>query len=75
MASNRIDVVKQAGSWVAKSGGERLTVGVRKEDVVREVAQTARASGRPTSVRIHKENGQIQEERSYNGADNRRRKG
>lgn len=75
MASKRIDVVHKNGQWVAESGDQVSMSGDRKTDVVREVAQAARRSGEPTSVRIHGMNGRIQEERSYGGADSRRRKG
>jgi hypothetical protein len=76
MALKRIDVVKKPEGWVAHTGGQSLMTGARKDDLVRQVAQAARASGEPTSVRIHGINGRIQEERTYGkGADPRRSKG
>ena len=76
MTAQRIDIVKGTNGWVAKSGGQPMMEASRKDDLVRQVAQTARASGTATSVRIHGQNGRIQEERTYGkGADPRRSKG
>jgi hypothetical protein len=74
----RIDVVKKNDEWRGESGGRALpgTRATRKEDAVRNTAQKARASSEPVSVRIHKENGRIQEERTYpRKADPSRSKG
>lgn len=74
--AKRIDVVKTATGWAAKSGGQEVISGERKADLVRQVGQAARQSGEPTSVRIHGTNGRIQEERTYGkSADPRRSKG
>lgn len=76
MTTQRIDIVHQGDTWVAESGGQRLMVGAKKDDLVRNVAKAARASGAPTSVVIHGMNGRIQEERTYpRGADPRRSRG
>ena len=76
MPTKRIDVVKSANGWTAKSGGQAMMTADRKDELVRQVAQAARTSGEATSVRIHKVNGTIQEERTYGrGADPRRSKG
>jgi Uncharacterized protein conserved in bacteria (DUF2188) len=76
MATKRIDIVKAADGWQAKSGGQPLMTAGRKDELVRQVAATARASGEATSVRIHGMNGRIQEERTYGkGADPRRSRG
>jgi hypothetical protein len=72
----RIDIVKSPAGWTAQSGGQALATGSRKGDLVRQVAQNAKASGQPTSVRIHGMNGRIQEERTYpRGADPRGSRG
>jgi hypothetical protein len=72
MAMKRIDIVKSPAGWTAKSDGREVVSGSRKDELVRQVAQSARASGQPTSVRIHSMNGTIQEERTYpRGADPR----
>jgi hypothetical protein len=76
MTTQRIDIVHQGDTWVAESGGQRLMVGARKDDLVRNVAKAARESGAPTSLRIHGLNGRIQEERTYpRSADPRGSKG
>lgn len=63
----RMDVKKTEGGWKAQSGGQtvRGTKSVTKVDAVRQTAAVARAAREPVSVRIHKENGRIQEERTY----------
>jgi hypothetical protein len=72
----RIDVMKKGDKWVAQSGGSTLAQGTRKGDVVRETARAARSGAEPTSVRIHKLDNTIQEERTYpRSADPRRSKG
>lgn len=63
----RMDIVKKNDQWRAESGGRAVpgTSAPRKEDSVKKTAQKARASADPVSVKIHKENGRIQEERTY----------
>jgi hypothetical protein len=61
----RIDVVKKDNEWVAKAGPK----------VVARAPVKARSAG-PTTVKIHKEDGRIQEERTYpRSADPKRSKG
>jgi hypothetical protein len=74
----RMDVVKKPGGWAAESGGKtvRNTKAETKAGAVKKTAQVARDAPEPVSVRIRKENGQIQEERTYpRSADPRRSKG
>ena len=74
----RIDVVKKDDGWVGESGGQtvRNTKAPTKDGAVKKTAQVARNSPEPVSVRIHKEDGQIQEERTYpRSADPPRSKG
>ena len=74
----RIDVVKKNDQWVGQSGGRTVsgTKAPRKEDAVRNTARVARADSQPVTVKIHKENGRIQEERTYpSTADPHRSKG
>jgi hypothetical protein len=74
----RIDVVKKYDQWVGESGGRtvRGTRAPRKDEAVRNTARVAKADSQPVTVKIHKENGRIQEERTYpRKADPRRSKG
>jgi Uncharacterized protein conserved in bacteria (DUF2188) len=64
----RMDVVKRAdGSWGAESGGNtvRGTKAPRKDDAVKQTAEAAKRAPEPVTVKIHKENGRIAEERTY----------
>lgn len=74
----RIDVVKENGQWRAKSKGRTLpgTSARLKVEAVKKTAQKARANPEPVTVKIHKEKGGIQEERTYpRKADPRKSKG
>ena len=74
----RIDVVKKGGNWVGRSGGKtvRGTKATTKKESAKQTAAVARKAKKPTSVRIHKANGQIQEERTYpRSADPKKSKG
>jgi hypothetical protein len=63
----RIDVVKKNDQWVGQRGGRAVpgTRAPRKDEAVRNTARVARADSQPVTVKIHKENGRIQEERTY----------
>lgn len=74
----RIDIVKKGDSWVGETGGKtvRGTKSPTKATTIKQTAQVARKDSQPVSVRIHKVNGRIQEERTYpRAADPRRSKG
>jgi hypothetical protein len=74
----RIDIVKKNDQWVGESGGRAVpgTRAPRKTEAVRKTARAARRDSQPVSVRIHKQNGRIQEERTYPAkADPRRSRG
>lgn len=72
----RVDVVKKGSEWVAESAGKTLARAPVKTDAVRATARVAKAAPEPVTVKIHKENGRIQEERTYpRSADPRRSKG
>ena len=75
----RIDVVKKKkDGWVGERAGRAVpgTRAPRKEDAVRNTARVARADRQAVSVKIHKQNGRIQEERTYPAkADPRRSRG
>jgi hypothetical protein len=73
----RIDVVKRKdGTWVGETGGRKVAGGATKVEAVRAAAAKARSSKEPTTVRIHKQDGKLQEERTYpRSADPRRSKG
>jgi hypothetical protein len=74
----RIDVVKKGDHWVGQTNGQtvRGTKAPQKTDAVKKAAQVAKSDSQPVTVKIHKENGRIQEERSYpSKADPHRTKG
>jgi hypothetical protein len=74
----RIDVVKKGDGWLGESGGEtvRGTKAPTKEKAVQQTIAAAKKDPQPVSVRIHKQNGKIQEERTYpRSADPRSSKG
>jgi hypothetical protein len=74
----RIDVVKKGNGWVGESGGAtvRGTKAPTKAEAVKKTVGAAKKDPQPVSVRIHKENGTFQEERTYpRSADPRRSKG
>lgn len=74
----RIDVVKKPDGWAGQSGGRTVpnTKASTKAEAVKKVVAAARKSSQPVSVRIHKTDGKIQEERTYpRSADPRSSKG
>lgn len=72
----RIDVVKKGERWIGQSGGRQVAAAPTKAEAVRKIARVAKADPQPVTVKIHKQNGRIQEERTYPGrADPRRSKG
>ena len=73
----RIDVVHKGNEWVAQdSRKRRLTGADTKVEAVRKTAQLARSDRDSVTVKIHNQNGRIQEERTYpRSADPRSRKG
>jgi hypothetical protein len=72
----RIDVVKKGAEWIAESGSAVVARAPTKVEAVRDTARVARADPQPVTVKIHKENGRIQEERTYpRAADPPRSKG
>ncbi len=74
----RIDVVKTPDGWAGKSNGRTVpnTKAPTKAASVKKTAAVAKKDPQPTSVRIHKTDGKIQEERTYpRSADPRSSKG
>lgn len=61
----RIDVVKKGDEWVGESARKVVVRAPTKAQAVRETARVAKAAPEPVTVKIHKENGRIQEERTY----------
>lgn len=61
----RVDITKKSSQWVAKSGDKIISKGDRKVDTVRDTAAKVRKMPEAVTVKIHKENGRIQEERTY----------
>jgi hypothetical protein len=74
----RIDVVKKGDKWVGQSKGKTVpkTGAPKKVDAVKKTAKVAKKSPDPVTVKIHKEKGGIQEERTYpREADPKKSKG
>jgi len=72
----RIDIVKKGGEWVGQTGDEVVSRGRTKRDAIRNTAQVAKAKLGPVTVKIHGQDGRIQEERTYpSGADPHRTRG
>jgi hypothetical protein len=74
----RIDVVKKRDGWAGESNGRTVpnTKATTKAEAIRKNAAVAKKSAEPVSVKIHKQDGKIQEERTYpRSADPRRSKG
>ena len=68
-----IDVKKKGDGWVGTTGSQTVVTARTKTEAVRKAAVAAKADKQPTSVRIRKVNGQIQQERTYpRSADPRR---
>ena len=71
-----IDIKKKGDRWVGTTGAQTVVTARTKTEAVSKAAAAAKADRQPTSVRIRKVNGQIQQERTYpRGADPRRSKG
>lgn len=74
----RIDVIKKDDEWAGESKGRAVpgTRAPRKEEAVKKAAAAAKKSPDAVSVKIHKEDGRIQEERTYpRAADPKKSKG
>lgn len=73
----RLDIVKQGDQWVAKDkSGEVAARAATKEQAVKNTAKVAKADPSAVTVKIHKTDGRIQEERTYpSSADPRQSKG
>jgi hypothetical protein len=54
----------RAGQWTAKQAGTVIAHGQTKDDVVRQTIAQAKRQVQ-SSVRIHKRDGKVQEERTY----------
>lgn len=61
----RYDVVKKGDEWVAQSTGGVVARADTKEKAIRNTAAAAKAEPDAVTVKIHKEDGRIQEERTY----------
>ena len=73
----RIDVVKRKdGTWVGETNGRKVVGGATKAETVKAAVAKAKSGKDPVSLRIHKQDGKIQEERTYpRKADPKRSKG
>jgi hypothetical protein len=72
----RIDISRQGKQWVAKSGNDVVAKAANKVGAVHKTAQQAKKMPEAVTVKIHKLNGEIQEERTYpKSADPHKSKG
>jgi hypothetical protein len=72
----RIDVSKKGDQWVAEAGDKVVAKADRKVDAVRKTASEAKKMPEAVTVKIHKADGKIQQERTYpRAADPRKSKG
>jgi hypothetical protein len=59
-------VVKKDNKWVGETkGGDVVAQGKTKDVAVKRTADAARKDPEAVSVKIHKQDGKIQEERTY----------
>jgi hypothetical protein len=61
----RIDVVKTADGWVGETKTGTVAKAPTKDEAVKRTADVAKAEADAVTVKIHKANGRIQEERTY----------
>lgn len=61
----RIDVVKKGAQWVGETKQGVVAKAPTKVDAVKRTAKVAKADPAPVTVKIHKQDGKIQEERTY----------
>ena len=74
----RIDITKPGKlAWVATTDdGEVVASELHKDDCIRATAEYAESLGEPVTVKIHREDGTFEEERTYpRSADPRRSPG
>ena len=72
----RIDVVKKGTQWVAETNKQTVAQAPTKEAAIKKTAAVAKADPNAVTVKIHKADGKIQEERTYpRAADPRQSKG
>lgn len=61
----QIDIVRKGDRWVAESHRGVIAKDKTKQAAIRRAATSAKTDKQSVSVRIHKANGRIQEERTY----------
>ena len=72
----RVDIVKKGRNWVSETNKEVIAVAKTKEVIVKKTAKIAKADKEAVTVKIHKMNSKIQEERTYpKTADPKKSKG
>jgi hypothetical protein len=72
----RIDLVKRGNQWVAEGEGKSTKRGPLKTEAIKKTMRAAEKDPVPVSVKIHKVNGEFDEERTTpRSADPRRSKG
>jgi hypothetical protein len=66
MTAKRIDIVYKRDHWIAEGSKHReVATADSKDALVGRVARDARRNKKAVTVRIHKKNGHLQEERAY----------
>jgi hypothetical protein len=72
----RVDLVKKGTHWVEEGGGKNTRRGPIKTEAIKKTMRAAERAGVPVTVKIHKVNGDFDEERTTpRSADPRRSKG
>ena len=66
MTAKRIDIVYKRDHWIAEGPKHReVATAGSKDALVGRVTRDARRNKKAVTVRIHKKNGHLQEERAY----------
>ncbi len=72
----RVDLVKKGSQWVEEREGKAIRRGPLKTEAIKKSAQAAKRDPEPVTLKVHKEDGRLQEERTYpRRADPRKNKG
>jgi hypothetical protein len=61
----QIQVLHAHEQWIAESGNEILLAAATKQEAVELAVTLAQTLGEPVSVRIHRADGTLQEERTF----------
>jgi len=63
----RIDVVKKPDGWAGESGGRTVprTKAPTQAETIKKVVAAAKNDAQPVSIRTHRADGKIREDRTY----------